>query len=367
MLEVVRIFGQLVQQGWKPLRSIEFASWDGEEYNMIGSTEYVEEHIENLRKNAIAYVNVDVGVTGDAFWANGSPVLERSLLRVLGRVSDPEKNSTIKSLWEERSTELGGLGSGSDYVAFQDLAGCSSIDLGFSGNGYPYHSCYETFEWMDRFGDPGFTYHKVLAQILALLLLELADEHLLSFDMNSYASAVQLYLKELTEYVDNIVGPTEGGPGEDEIKFTSLRDAADLFDKKAFEFMAWEDHWIAAIYGSGKPEPSALRNKRIDHNTRMSNFETDLLDIPRHKNDKGSHGVSNNLMTWYVFILIRMQIPGREQYKHIIFGPQLWSGYDEAYFPAIRDALEVRNWTGAQIQIDKAAKILKAASEKLLD
>ena len=296
MLEIVRIFGQLVQQGWKPLRSIEFASWDGEEYNMIGSTEYVEEHIENLRKNAIAYLNVDVGVTGDDFWANGSPILERSLLRVLGRVSDPEKNSTIKSSWEAESVELGGLGSGSDYVAFQDLAGCSSIDLGFSGKGYPYHSCYETFEWMDQFGDPGFTHHKILAQILALLLLELADEQLLSFDMNKYASAVQLYLEELKKYVNDIAGPTENGSDEREIKFTSLQEAADLFEKQAYKFMAWEDHWIAAIYGSGKPEPDSLRKKRIDHNTRMSDFETELLDIPRSNEDKGPHGVSNFLM-----------------------------------------------------------------------
>lgn len=292
MLEVVRIFGQLVQQGWKPLRSIEFASWDGEEYNMIGSTEYVEEHIENLRQNGIAYLNVDVGVTGDAFWANGSPILERSLSRVLGRVSDPETNRTIKSSWDAGSVKLGGLGSGSDYVAFQDLAGCSSIDLGFSGKGYPYHSCYETFEWMDRFGDPGFTYHKTLAQILALLLLDLADDHLLSFDMNTYASAVKIYLKELKKYAGDIYGPTEGRPDEPDVNFSSLEDAVGIFDKKAIEFMLGETYWVAETYGSGMPEPSALRKKRIDHNTRMSNFETDLLDIQRNDKDKSPHGVS---------------------------------------------------------------------------
>ena len=291
LLELVRIFGQLVQQGWKPLRSIEFASWDGEEYNMIGSTEYVEEHIEDLRKNAIAYLNVDVGVTGNNFWANGSPILERSLLRVLGRVSDPVRNSTIKSLWESESMHLGGLGSGSDYVAFQDLAGCSSIDLGFSGQGYPYHSCYETFEWMDQYGDPGFIYHKVLAQILALLLLELADEQLLRFDLNDYASAIQLYLKELKEYVADSVNAAETNSDNPEIRLDTLQDAVDLFSKKAFEFMNWEDHWVTAVYGSKKPEPNALWKKRIDHNTRMSNFETDLLDLPRSKKDEGPHGV----------------------------------------------------------------------------
>ena len=259
---------------------------------MIGSTEYVEEHIEDLRRNAIAYLNVDVGITGDVFWANGSPILERSLLRVLGRVSDPARNSTIKSIWENESRGLGGLGSGSDYVAFQDLAGCSSIDLGFSGEGYPYHSCYETFEWMDRFGDPGFTYHKVLAQILALLLLELADEQLLSLDLNDYASATKSYLNELKKYVDDEISKVEIDSDQPEIKLDTLQDAVELFDKRAFEFMGWEDHWVAAVYGSKKPEPSALREKRIDHNTRISNFETELLDLPRSKEDKGPHGVS---------------------------------------------------------------------------
>ena len=292
LLELVRVFGQLVQQGWKPLRSIEFASWDGEEYNMIGSTEYVEEHIEDLRKNAIAYLNVDVGVTGDVFWANGSPILERSLMRVLGRVSDPVRNSTIKSLWESESKGLGGLGSGSDYVAFQDLAGCSSIDMGFSGQGYPYHSCYETFEWMDRYGDPGFVYHKVLAQVMALLLLDLADEHLLGLDLNDYSSAAQSYLQELKRYVEDTISKAGGGSTEAEIKLDSLEDAVFLFNTRAFEFMNWEEYWVAAVYGSRKPESTVLRDKRIDHNTRLSNFESDLLDLPRGSEDEGPYGVS---------------------------------------------------------------------------
>ncbi|KAK4974848.1 hypothetical protein LTR66_010993, partial [Elasticomyces elasticus] len=79
-------------------------------------------------------------------------------------------------------------------------------------------------------------------------------------------------------------------------------------------------------------------------------FETHLLDLPTSPADRGPHGV-----------------PGREQFKHTIFGPQAWSGYDEAYFPAIRDALDAKNWTGAQIHLDKAASILTLASERLVE
>ena len=147
MMELVRIFGQLRKLGWRPLRTIEFVSWDAEEFNMMGSTEYVEENMPYLRENAIAYLNVGAGVFGPNFRAAGSPLWERSLLRVLDRVADPNTNNSLKTLWEDNKSRLEGLGAGSDYVAFQDMAGTSSIDFGFEGptNGYPAHSCYENF------------------------------------------------------------------------------------------------------------------------------------------------------------------------------------------------------------------------------
>ncbi len=259
---------------------------------MIGSTEYVEEHIDDLRRNAIAYLNVDVAVTGNQFSANGSPILERSLLSVLGRVSDPYKNKTIKSLWSSEGKGLGGLGSGSDYVAFQDLAGCSSIDVGFYGEKYPYHSCYETFEWMEKFGDPDFQYHKILAQILGLLLLELADERLLTLDITAYASAVQRYVAELKRYATDVMDDAGDGPERPELDLKSLEEAAELLSKNAVRFMGWEDYWMARIYSSKKTESTALIRQRVEHNTRLSNFETDLLDIPRGGNEEGPHGVS---------------------------------------------------------------------------
>src|ERR1700761_2606463 len=101
MLEVVSILGRLRAQGWRPLRSIIFASWDAEEYNMIGSTEWVEEHIDRLRKTGVAYINVDTGVSGSNFQASASPILKRALLRVLDRVQDSGKNKTVGQIWKE--------------------------------------------------------------------------------------------------------------------------------------------------------------------------------------------------------------------------------------------------------------------------
>jgi acetylornithine deacetylase/succinyl-diaminopimelate desuccinylase-like protein len=114
MLEVARVFGDLVRKGWRPLRTIEFASWDGEEYNLIGSTEYVEGNIDRLRRDAFAYLNVDVAVAGQEFRAAGSPVFRKALLRVLDRTSDLTRNATLRELWDRRGGELEGLGAGSD-------------------------------------------------------------------------------------------------------------------------------------------------------------------------------------------------------------------------------------------------------------
>ncbi|KAF2837718.1 putative glutamate carboxypeptidase Tre2 [Patellaria atrata CBS 101060] len=349
MLEVVAILGLLREQGWRPLRTIEFASWDAEEYNLIGSTEHVEENIEDLRANGVAYLNVDVGVVGNKFRASASPIFKRALLRVLDRVGDPFKNKTLKTIWEESDSRLEGLGAGSDYVAFQSMAGTSSIDFGFDGPGYPYHSCYETFEWMETFGDPGFIYHGTLAEVWILLILELSQEPIIPFDLKTYASAVTGYINDMEQYANSKGAPWE--PDEHGTKFdtTKLVQAATKFKKTAKEFENWQDYWYGQVYGRAGLESNALAMERVMHNSRMTDFESNLLDLPKSGSDNQKHGV-----------------PGREQFKHILFAPQTWSGYDEAYFPAIRDAIDAQDWKAAQAQLEKAADILANAADKLL-
>ncbi|KAL8685034.1 MAG: hypothetical protein Q9218_008010, partial [Villophora microphyllina] len=242
MLEVVRIFGELLKAGWKPLRTIEFASWDGEEYNMIGSTEHVELHIEDLRRDAFAYLNVDVAVTGTDFKAEG-PIFESALYHVLGRVVDPaDGNRTIRQIWEEKKYSMAGLGSGSDFVAFLDLAGTSSLDMSFGGPPFPYHSCYDNFDWMDKFGDPGFQYHKALAQIWALLILDMADRPLLPLDFNVYAREVSKYVTGLETYITSKKAPVD---------LTALKEAAKQFVINAKIFEDWGTAWMNAVTESG--------------------------------------------------------------------------------------------------------------------
>ena len=245
---------------------------DGEEYNLIGSTEHVEARMENLRRNGFAYINVDVAVLGSEFKASGSPVLQTALLRVLERVADPFSNKTLRKIWAEKGDVLKGLGAGSDYVAFQDMAGTSSLDMSFLGNPYPYHSCYDNFDWMDKFGDPGFQYHKTMAQVWALLILELADRELLTFDFEVYAHAVRGYVDNLEAYA------RDNGAKKKDLDLKVLHEAAEVFLKNAIEFHSWDKAWEEAI-GQGGFESSVMAIKRLSHNTRKANFETHLLDV----------------------------------------------------------------------------------------
>ncbi|KAI9737015.1 MAG: hypothetical protein M1834_000604 [Cirrosporium novae-zelandiae] len=342
MLEVVRIFGELKRLGWRPLRTIQFASWDAEEYNLVGSTEHVEARIDDLRRDGFAYVNVDVAVIGSNFTAAGSPLFQKPLLHVLDRVSDPLSNQTLRTIWDHEGKKLEGLGAGSDYVAFQDLAGTSSIDLTFDGPKFPYHSCYENFDWMTQFGDPGFLYHKAMGQIIALLILELSDRPILPYDMVAYSDAILGYVNDISSYASHRISKAEKDGRKPTLDLSRLFDAAKGFQKNSREFHDWDNTWETMVYGSGF-ENNVMAIKRMSHNSRMANFETHLLDLE----DGGG-------------------LPGREQFKHILFAPQAWSGYDEAFFPLIRDAVDADDWDAAQKAVNRVSSILGHASRKLL-
>jgi len=276
MLEVIHIFGDLISRGWRPLRTIVFASWDAEEYNLIGSTEYVENNMDILRRDAFAYINVDVAVGGTEFKASGSPVFKKSLMRVLDRVSDPFKNETLKSVWDSKGEQLGGLGAGSDYVAFQDMAGTSSIDFGFDGPPYPYHSAYDNYEWMLRVGDPGFIFHKMLAQVWALLILEMSDKLVMPFDMSAYSSSLTAWVMDLENWAESKGANQAGNPPWNA---DALREAVLQFANDAKQFETWEEDWNNIVYAGGGYESNINAERRKSHNTRMANFETHLLDL----------------------------------------------------------------------------------------
>lgn len=337
MLDVIRQFGDLQRQGWAPLRTIEFASWDGEEYNLIGSTEHVESRIEELKEQAIAYINLDVAVSGTDFHAAGSPILDRSLKNTIARVGDPATNLSIRDSWEKQGRSLGGLGAGSDYVAFQDIAGVPSIDISWEGDEFPYHSCYDNYEWMRNFGDPDWSYHKSMAHVLALLILELADHPLVTLDLESYGKAIGTYIDTLEKDVDG--AQPDDSKESSKLDVQPLRSAVQILNSKVSQFLEFDNAWHGTVFASGGFESNSLGKQRFQRNDRISSFEKSLLD---------EAGLVN-----------------RTQFKHVIFGPQLWSGYDEAFFPGIRDWIEAGNIQKAQDEVVKVADIIINAANTL--
>lgn len=272
MLEVARILGGLYARGtWQPLRTIEFMSWDGEQYNLIGSTEYVEQNDDDLRRDALAYINLNGAVTGGSFRAAGSPVFRNLVVQTLHRVSDPYFNTTLRELWDRRHGDIDDPLDGTDSVPFQDIAGTSSLDLYFDGGPYPHRSSYDNFEWVVKNADPDFVYHTLLGQVLALLILELSDRPIMPFDMTAYADDLGRRVKELDLWVKK---QQDGA----KLSLNSLSEASNEVTMAVREFRKWERTWEKRIVAAHGWEPAGLGSERCEYNSRMARFESDLLD-----------------------------------------------------------------------------------------
>ncbi|GAB7361952.1 hypothetical protein MBLNU230_g1990t1 [Neophaeotheca triangularis] len=377
MTHVIEIIGKLRAIGWRPLRSIEFISWDATAYNAIGSTEYVEDHTAGLRKSAIAYLNVDVGVSGPQFSASGSPLWQRALAHVLDRVPDPTSNDSLRHLWETSDSHFSNLGAEGDATPWQQIAGTSSLDMGFAPSddrphAYPAGSCYDNHEWMQKVGDPGFEHHKALAQVWALLILELADQPLIPYDVRTYAAEVKNYISDLQNFVravgdNNNNKPTQSRDDKDNpsqhenLDLTPLRSAAELLTSNAETLHRFEEVWTTNVMGRGGLETTSYALQRVSFNERLTDFETALLDLPsegggdgkRDADPKKEHSHPDGG---------GYGVPGREQYKHVLFGPTAKTGRKGFSFPAVRDAVERGQWKEAERLVQRAAGVLERAA-----
>lgn len=211
MLEIIRAFNDLVETGWKPKISIVFASWDGEEYGLIGSTEFAEYYAQQLKAKCVAYINTDVSTIGNILTMHSSPLLNDVLLETTKELPYPNSSITLYDHFMEKAGgKIGTLGSGSDYTVFLEHLGIPSVDLGFkndlkNSSVYQYHSIYDSYTWMEKFGDPGFVYHNLMAKLMSLITLHLADEPVLHLRTNDYATALHQYFKDLdipTEWLE---------------------------------------------------------------------------------------------------------------------------------------------------------------------
>jgi N-acetylated-alpha-linked acidic dipeptidase len=313
VLETGRSLAQLLKDGWRPKRTIKLALWDGEEFGLLGSTEWVEKHKNELR-NAALYLNSDTNGTG-TLSAGGSPSLELFLSQVLRDTRQPASESSVLDTRPKRDGKpvpfrLGPVGAGSDYVAFIHHAGVPSINGGFGGDvgmGGIYHSVYDSFDWYTRFSDKEFTHGRALAQAFTAALLRMSESVVLPFEYTAVARSTEEWMKDLPK-VDL---------SELNSVLTRLKTAAANFESKY--------------------NPSTGNAKKIN---------TALLAAERS-------------------LLLNRGVPGRPWYKHQLMAPGMYTGYSAKTLPAIRDSKDpqagvklvaeaLRNYTAA---IERAASL----------
>ena len=352
--EVIRSFGVALAKGWKPLRTIVFASWDGEEYGLLGSVEWVEEHLPWLTKANVAYVNVDVATTGPKLRVSASPLLNKLIYEVTSLVQSPNQTipgQTIGDVWDGH---ISTMGSGSDFTAFQDFAGVSSIDLGFGpdpsnlGNNagvvYHYHSNYDSYHWMNTYGDPGYHYHATTARIWGLFTAKLADAPVIPLNATDYAIALKGYISQAESKVDSIlsgmstdeaemearsrpaVPETKGDINALKLSFKKLYKAAAKF-KTAAQNHDESAAQLSELAGEDIPAWKWFTKLRLFFNIRNINQKYKYLERQ---------------------FLHQPGLDSRSWFKHVIFAPGLWTGYAGAVFPGLVEAVDAGDYESAQ-------------------
>ncbi|KAG9229623.1 hypothetical protein BJ875DRAFT_488747 [Amylocarpus encephaloides] len=352
--EVIRSFGVAISKGWKPLRTIVFASWDGEEYGLIGSTEWVEEYLPWLSATNVAYLNVDIATVGPIFQAAASPLLNKVMYEVANLVQSPNQTisgQTVGDLWDGK---IATMGSGSDFTAFQDFAGIPSIDMGFGpdpeapgdtgGAVYHYHSNYDSYHWMNTFGDPGFHYHATAARIWALLTAKLAEAPVIPLNATDYAIAINGYISQVETKLNAVImgtsseeedlearaRPTPAEPKGDieklKLSLNKLHKAAQHLKNAAEHHDAWAAK-LTKEAGENLPWWKWFSKIKLIFRIRRVNEKYKFLERK---------------------FLYNKGLDSRSWFKHVIFAPGLWTGYAGAVFPGLVEAIDARDYGNAE-------------------
>src|SRR5215213_2403753 len=337
MLEVGRGFGELLKQGWKPRRTIILCSWDAEEYGLVGSTEWAEEFAAELKEKAVAYLNLDSAVSGANFGAASVPSLWKLMRATTRDVKDPKTGKSVYQQWQDRVREdlpeaeqntsearIGSLGSGSDYTPFLQHLGIASTDMGFGGDYGVYHSAYDSFYWMDHFGDPGFHYHVAAAQVWGTLALRLADADGLSFDYTDYATQIREFFREA-------------------LTLARRRNLAGSFDEKSM---------TEAI------DDFAKEAERVEKNRQDAVRSSDRSKLER---------INKMLVQAERQFIDPKGLRGRAWYKHQIYAPGFYTGYAAQPLTDFRQALDDRNGTNAKASLERIVDAIKRATKTLKD
>ncbi|MEA3244919.1 MAG: M28 family metallopeptidase [Gemmatimonadota bacterium] len=341
-LELARVLGGLAREGRRPKRTLVFASWDAEEWHLTGSTEWGEQFADELRRNGVAYLNVDGSVSGPDFEAGNVASLNRLVTEVARDVTDPASGGSVLDAWmrgrqKARESVIGGggasstpvtgpidlpdneLGSGSDYTVFLNFLGLPIVGMDFDGPYGVYHSIYDDYYWMTHFGDPGFRYMTAMADVWGRMALRLANADVLPMDFAFYA-------KRVGEFIDALA------------KKPGMPEHVDLGTLRAAQ-RAWLD---AGTAFNVRVEGALAGGARDTAQVRALNAAARALEQQ---------------------LLLPDGIPGRPWFRHALYAPK--PTYDAMTLPGITEAVDAGDWDRANAQVRALAARLTAAAAML--
>jgi N-acetylated-alpha-linked acidic dipeptidase len=359
MLEAARGIGHLLRTGWRPARTIVFASWDAEEQGLIGSTEWLELHEKEL-ESAAAYFNLDTGASGPNFRASAVPSL-RAFLRDITRVVPSPEGGTLYDAWRgatrhdssspATSSEppVGNLGSGSDFTSFLDHSGVPATDLRSGGDYGVYHSVFDNFAWFKKFGDTHFLYTQEIARVYGLEVLRMADAVVLPYDYETYG-------REIAAYLDSAEKSAAGHFGERAPSFLPASAAASRFALAGAEVNALVAHaptrvqeHDALVAHAPTPEVGARSPSSADPLSQGGNVER----------------LNNILLATERAFLLPGGLPRRPWFRHAIYAPADSKGYSASTIPGVNEAIQRDDAATAARQLRELTDALNRAAALL--
>lgn len=367
LLEEVRALGALVKQGWHPKRTLIYAAWDGEEPGLLGSTEWAEQHADELGAHAVAYLNSDTNGRG-YLGVSGSHVLEKFVNGVMRDITDPETGASVaarvrarelanasaarrKDILTRPDLRIGALGSGSDYTAFLQHDGVPSMNFGFGGEdqGGVYHSVYDDFYWYTHFSDSSFVYGRALAQTVGTAAMRLADADVIPYDFTDLAETVGTYVKELKTLHNTMAA--------DAVEHN--REVTDS------GFVLTNDPRHPLTLPTEEPLVPSLDFAPLDSATsalaqaaqRYESAFTQAMDGPA---TESFVKLNTDLLTSERLLLSNAGLPNRPWYKHLLYAPGYYTGYGVKTIPGVREAIEQKEWPLATTEIALVSSALNA-------
>ncbi len=388
LLEEARGLAELLKQGWKPKRTIIYCAWDGEEEGLLGSTEWAEEHAEELESKAAVYINSDSNGRGYLELA-GSHTLEKFVNEVARDVQDPEKKISVwrrlqlkriadtreaapsdlsamipthpsgaQAKLEELRTRpdlrIDALGSGSDYTPFIQHLGIASLSLGYGGEdgGGIYHSIYDDFYWYTHFSDTDFVYGRALSQTIGTAVVRLADADIPPYDFTALSDTLHRYVDELKVLLKDKQDRTREQNREiREGVFTATGDPRKTYVPPSFEPVPPFLNFAPLDNALVKIASSAQRYQRALERATAAGHPAIAPDALR--------AVNQELIESERKLTRPEGLPGRPWYRHEIYAPGLYTGYGVKTLPAVREAIELKHWEEADKEIGVVAQVIE--------